>query len=204
MPMKLSALQGKMFFSGEKAVLAIFLMHVFLAVILSNTFVQAADLKGADQNLSGAWFDQPVVAEQNCYGLLLLFADRKFAMRECLEDRTLCQITDTSGEWTYRGKVLKLTVSKQAKFTSKWHEYDANTECGGCCYDNVKPVVKLFSPPHLKSFSCILEPGGPDPSAEHGSHCWEMMLNGKRYWKFNDEIENYVELISLAKEVCPK
>lgn len=68
--------------------------------LFSFAWAGEVDPKKKDQNLSGAWFDKPYVAEQNCYGLLLLFADHKFAMRECLEDRTLRQITDAIGEWT--------------------------------------------------------------------------------------------------------
>ncbi len=157
------------------------------------------ELKQNDQLLSGVWLDRPYVAESNCYVLLLLFADHTFAMSECLEDRTLCQKTETIGRWTFKGKVFELDVTKRAKFTTKFEVTDI---CEGCCYD-VKPVVKLFSPPHMKSFSCILSPGGPDLSAQNGSHCWEMTLNGRRYWQFKVKIEEYCELISLAKEICP-
>jgi len=174
---------------------------LLLAVLFSSAWAGVADPKNRDQQLSGAWFDKPYVAEQNCYGLLLLFPEHKFAMAECLENVKLCQKTETIGTWKYRGKVLKLAVTKLAKCTGTWK--DDEDQGKGCYFEGAKTVVKTFSPPRVKSFSCILPPGVPDPSAEHGSHCWEMTLNGKRYWKFNDEIGNYYELISLVKEVCP-
>jgi len=179
-----------------------FALPLILVFLFSAAMVGTLDPKDTDRFLAGVWVDEPYVAESNCHGLLLLFSNHKFAMNECLVKGKLCQKTETIGEWTYRGKVLKLAVTKRAKFTSKWHEYDASTECEGCCYAGVIPVVKLFSTPYIRSFSCIPEPGGPDPSAKHGSHSWEMTMNGKRYWMFNAKIEEFCEMILLAAEIC--
>lgn len=177
-------------------------LPLILLFLFSFAWAGAADQKNMEKHLSGVWVDEPHMAEKNCYGLLLLFPDRKFAMTKCLENGRLCQRTETIGEWTFRGKVLKLAVTNQAKFTGNWK--DDEDQGKGCYYEGAKPVINVFSPPHVMSFSCILEPGGPDPSAELGSHCWEMTLNGKRKWKFNAMIEEYCKLISLAKEVCPE
>jgi hypothetical protein len=189
--------------NGRKQLLALlFAGLLLLTVLFSSAWAGVVDQKNRETHLSGVWVDMPYVAERNCYGLLLLFPDHKFAMAECLENRKLCRKTETIGEWTYRGKVLKLAVTKRAKCTGKWK--DDEDQGKGCYYEGVKPVVKTFSAPSVKSFSCMLPAGAPDLSAEYNSDCWEMSLNGKRYWKFNAPIEAYCGLISLAAEICRK
>jgi hypothetical protein len=177
-----------------------FAMSISFMFLFSAAMASTIDPKDKDWLLAGVWVDKPYVAEQNCYGLLLLFPDHKFAMAECLENVKLCQKMETIGTWKYRGKVLKLDVTKRAKRTGKWN--DDEDQGKGCFYEGIKPVVKTFSPPRVKSFSCILPPGAPDLNAEYNSDCWEMSLNGKRYWKFNAPIEEYCGFISLAAEIC--